>query len=743
LFSIAALSLIWSTGWSAPVDFARDVHPILLERCAGCHKGDRALNTRAELLKVVVPGKAGESLLIARVSGKLPPQMPMGGRPLSAGEIDTLRRWIDEGAVWNSAQPVTGKRPPLALRKPESEGIDSILQAPGNVVADEVFVRRAYLDLWGLLPSPEQRSAFLKHNSRPKLIEALLANRQNYAENWISFWNDLLHNDEGVTYIGDRKSITPWLLNALKDNMPYDDFVRELLNPRGKDAPDGFLTGVNWRGDVNASQTPLMQAAQNSAQVFLGVNLKCNSCHDSFISYWKLKEAYGLASFFSKEPLEIYRCDIATGQKSKPSFLYPELGSIDENAPLEDREWAVAQFFTKPENGRFARTYVNRIWKRLFGWGIVEPIDDMDATPYNRDLLDWLSWDFVEHGYDTQYLLKQIMSSRAYQLPVGGEKPAPVARRLEPEEFVDAISSITGEWLVKESSKAEPGSYSRDWRLKANPLTRALGRPMRDLAVTERQRDISTLQTLELVNGQTLTSMLHLGALRMMGKPESVPDNLFDSGIIRSNKVSVDIDVTGSDELRLLLVDSGSYDTAKVAAGWMRAEFLGPNGAVQLPTNGTVTPKPPQPKLPPQPPDAPPVYTPPIKGTPVDAITARVPSELVYDIRGKGYTRFRAEVVADESSTTSDISPQFRAFIFNRAPNIRQLVRVEGERPQPLPPVLTGRDAIITRVYEHALGRDPSDAERKIAREFLQNGVDGLEDLLWAILMSAEFQYIS
>jgi hypothetical protein len=205
----------------------------------------------------------------------------------------------------------------------------------------------------------------------------------------------------------------------------------------------------------------------------------------------------------------------------------------------------------------------------------------------------------------------------------------------------------------------------------------------------------------------------------------------------------VDIDVTGSDELRLLLVDSGSYDTAKVAAGWIRAEFVGPDGVAPLPTNGTVTPKPPQPKAPPQPPDAPLVYTPPIKGTPVDAITAGVPSELIYDIRGKGYTRFRAEIAADEASTTSDISPQFRAFVFNKAPNMRQLVRVDGERPEPLPPVLTDREAIITRVYEHALGRDPSDAERKIARELLQNGVDGLEDLLWSILMSAEFQYIS
>jgi hypothetical protein len=231
--------------------------------------------------------------------------------------------------------------------------------------------------------------------------------------------------------------------------------------------------------------------------------------------------------------------------------------------------------------------------------------------------------------------------------------------------------------------------------------------------------------------------MLHLGAIRMMGKPEPVPDNLFDSGTIRNNKVSVDIDISGSNELRLLLVDSGSYNTAKVAAGWMRAEFVGPNGVGRLPTNGQVAPKPPQPKIP-LPPN-----TPQEKGIPVDAITAGVPSELIYDIRGKGYSRFRAEIAADESCTTSDISPQFRAFIFDRAPNMRQLVRVEGERPQPLPPVSTDREAIITRVYEHALGREPSAGERKIAREFLQNGVDGLEDLLWAILMSAEFQYIS
>src|SRR5574337_580639 len=114
------------------------------------------------------------------------------------------------------------------------------------------------------------------------------------------------------------ESITTWLLQALETNLPYDQFVGKLLNPVQPGDPKGFLIGVNWRGDVSASQIPPMQAAQNSAQVFLGVNLKCNSCHDSFISRWKLKDAYGLASYFAVLPLPIYRCDVPTRQVSQP-----------------------------------------------------------------------------------------------------------------------------------------------------------------------------------------------------------------------------------------------------------------------------------------------------------------------------------------------------------------------------------------------------------------------------------------
>src|SRR5207248_862193 len=209
-----------------------------------------------------------------------------------------------------------------------------------------------YLDAWGLLPTPEQLAAFT--GKRDALVRDLLANNTNYSEHWITFWNDLLRNEEGVNYAGTRKSITGWLLKSLQDNLPYNEFVSQLLNPphgvgaprppyevvpqilnpQDSSDPDGFLVGVNWRGDINASQTPVMQAAQNSAQVFLGVNLKCNSCHDSFISRWKLKDAYGLASFFSDDKLELVRCDVKLGEFAAMKFLYPELGGVDPSASL-------------------------------------------------------------------------------------------------------------------------------------------------------------------------------------------------------------------------------------------------------------------------------------------------------------------------------------------------------------------------------------------------------------------------
>src|SRR5207302_17207 len=130
---------------------------------------------------------------------------------------------------------------------------------PPPAASDRVFARHAFLDLWGVLPAPEQVQAFEKDKSAGKherLIDTLLADRKKYAEHQISFWNDLLRNDEGVEYEGARQSITKWLRSALEENLPYDRFVTALLNPTRPDDPAGYLIGVNWRGDVSASQTP-------------------------------------------------------------------------------------------------------------------------------------------------------------------------------------------------------------------------------------------------------------------------------------------------------------------------------------------------------------------------------------------------------------------------------------------------------------------------------------------------------
>jgi hypothetical protein len=245
-------------------------------------------------------------------------------------------------------------------------------------------------------------------------------------------------------------------------------------NPTEPDDPEGFLIGVNWRGTVSASQTPALQAAQNTAQAFLGVNLKCNSCHDSFISKWKLKDAYSLAAYFSnEEKLKLYRCDVAQEEYAAAGFLFPELNRPLASMAAPDRRAAAAAIFTDPRNGRMPRTLVNRIWQRLMGRGIVENVDEMDGEPWSPELLDWLASDFVAHGYDVKWLIRTILESRTYQLAAVPQKGdpekqytfrGPELRRLTAEEFSDAVAAITGDWHAlagRTASVNRPGPRGR------------------------------------------------------------------------------------------------------------------------------------------------------------------------------------------------------------------------------------------------------------------------------------------
>ncbi len=710
------------------------------------------MDSREAILRAVVPGKPDESLLIRKVSGMAGNRMPPSGGNLTDAQVALLKAWIADGAAWTdtSGRPLSGWKAPMAPRTPEvpagpmTNPVDKfvaayfakhLVQFP-TPVGDALFLRRATLDLWGMTPSPEATKAFLadtNHAKRERLSETLLADNTKYSEHWISFWNDLLRNDQGVNYAGTRKSITPWLRGALAKNMPFDKMAWALLDPEKPDDPDGFLIGVNWRGDINASQTPFMQAAQNSAQVFLGVNLKCASCHDSFINQYKLKQSYGLAAMFADTgDLELVRCDVKTGKHTGPEFVFPEVEVKPASDSLQDRRRAAAQSFTRAEDGRFARTLVNRYWQRLFGRGLVANVDDMDAEPWNADLLDWLASDFARHNYDLKYLLRTLMTSRAYSLPAVEAKgtdyvfSGPTLRRLSAEQFADSLSEITGEWRV--SQTGAKATYAREWELKSTPVTRALGRPIRDQVFTTREDAATTLQALELVNGETLAASLRRSALRLAGELPAAPQNLFDSGRMAKGEKTFSVDLTGAKQLWLLIDDVGCYDPLRTVAGWANLEAVGPKGPVkiaELTTLAKVT--------------RGPVAFGTVKHD--DAIVAPVDALVMFPIEGLGLTSLTGAVGVDEKSQSSDINPNVRFFVFTDKPDRDRLLRVTGEPPAPLPPVVKDRKALIERLFWSALSRSPNSKEQAVAAEFLSKQ-GGLEDLIWSLAMHPEFQYV-
>jgi len=483
---LAGLLLTTSLG-AAPVDFAHEVVPILRKHCSECHTGDKkkgglSMNTRASLLEggengaVVSAGQTQKSkLLDAIVSADPDVRMPPKGERLSPAEVATLRTWVEQGAVWTEGfafkQPAY--EPPLRPRQPvlpearngRTHPIDRVLDgwladkgAPTPPGADDAtFLRRVALDLVGMLPSAEEARAFVadrRPDKRALLVRSLLARNVDYADHWMVFWNDLLRNDyAGTGYIdGGRKQITNWLYISLLANKPYDVFARELVAPSADS--EGFAKGIIWRGAVSAAQAPELQYAQSVSQTFLGINMKCASCHDSFIDRWKLREAYGLAAIYSDHPMELVRCDIPTGKPAVAAWPFPELGQVDATKPREERLAQLAALITHPDNGRFQRTIVNRLWHRLMGRGVVHPVDAMQTQPWNQDLLDVLANRLVESKYDLKAVIEFIATSQAYQSRAeilardaedkGYVYRGPRAKRLTAEQFVDAVWRLTG-----------------------------------------------------------------------------------------------------------------------------------------------------------------------------------------------------------------------------------------------------------------------------------------------------------
>jgi hypothetical protein len=223
-----------------------------------------------------------------------------------------------------------------------------------------------------------------------------------------------------------------------------------------------------------------MQAAQNVAQVFLGANLKCASCHDSFVNDWSLADAYGMAAVYADEPtLEMFRCDRPTGRKAAARFLFPEIGEIPADASANDRIRRFAEIMTSPQNGRLTRTIVNRLWAQLFAHGLVVSLDDMDQPAWHPDLLDWLAEDLAAHQYDLNRTLTLVLTSRAYQFPAVNVEEAhssdyvfrgPAIRRMTAEQFRDALGTLTGVWHAEPDAQCDfTAGLDADQRARLTP----------------------------------------------------------------------------------------------------------------------------------------------------------------------------------------------------------------------------------------------------------------------------------
>ena len=782
---LAAVGLVAAPPARQPrVDYHTQIEPIVKRACLECHSQDKrrgglSLASYADALDggrdgaVVRPDNGAGSAMIQRLTGALDPQMPKDEDPLPKAEIALIQAWIDQGAretpdgppapqPWDA--PMELQRPPLPpivwrdWTSPIDRTVATYLAdhqtAEPTVVNDALYARRVYLDIWGLPPAPDVLQAFLSDRSprkREALAARLLADGNGYAEHWISFWNDLLRNEDGVSYFSEtagRKSITDWLFRALQTNLPYDRFVRSLLDPANPGDPEGFLIGVNWRGETSAAVTPWMQASQNTAQVFLGVNLKCNACHDSFVSKWKLKDAYSLAAYFSPQPtLQLYRCDIAQNRYAEPAFIFPEVAHSPASGSLADRRTAAAAAFTDPRNGRLSRTLVNRLWQRLLGHGIVANQDEMDGRPWSPELLDTLAADFVDHGYDMKRLIADIVTSRAYQMPTVPrrvEPPArgyifagPEVRRLTAEQFSDAVGAMTGEWNTYAGKPATPGGvYAREWRVASSSFTRALGRPVRDQITSTRPSEASPLQALELVNGEVYTRRLSRAAQRLLGQLPPETASLYNKSVAGryAKAIDFDIDVSNASTLWLLVQDEGSNAPEKLRPIWADAELVSAAGAVPL---ASLTPR-----------DT--------KGirhddSPATGVQVTNPSTLIYDIAGRNFTRFRGRMAIENavSDIGSTLNPALRFYVFDASPDMDRLIPPSPAVPMPAPPVPRTFDAAIKWVFWYALGRAPTPAEWQLARNTLrQSGnarpsADGLADLLWAVTMTPEFQFIN
>jgi hypothetical protein len=418
------------------------------------------------------------------------------------------------------------------------------LQA-ANVCSDSVFVRRVYLDVLGTLPTPEEARQFLADRAPDKrrvLVDRLL-DRNEFADYWALKWCDLLRVKSEFPinlWPNAVQAYHRWIRTSLKENLPYDRFVREMLTASGSNFRE---PQVNF---YRAMQSREPQAiAQTVALTFMGVRPES----------WPQDRWTGMATFFSQIAYkstdewkeEIVALDLAkTGAGSanaSGAIAFPD-GTPARVAPGQDPRAVFADWLITSENPWFAKNIVNRVWFWLLGRGIIHEPDDIrpDNPPSNPELLAFLEQEFVRGRYDLKHLYRLILNSTTYQLSCLAAARDPKAeanfasyplRRLEAEVLIDALCQITGTTERYASPIPEPFTFiPEDQRAIAladasitSPFLETFGRSPRDTGLeSERNSRPTAAQRLHLLNSSHIQRKLEqsskLAALAKRAKAE-------------------------------------------------------------------------------------------------------------------------------------------------------------------------------------------------------------------------------
>jgi hypothetical protein len=426
--------------------------------------------------------------------------------------------------------------------------LEALRLPPSPPCSDAEFIRRAYLDAAGILPTPEEVRKFLtdtRTDKRSKLVDALLE-RPEYVDYWSYKWSDVL-------LITTRRLPQPavwsfyqFVRQSVADNKPWDRFARDIVAAGGSTLENGAANYFALHKDV-------ADLTESTSVTFLGMSITCCRCHNHPLEKWTQDQYWSMANLFSRVALKNGERAGELLVQSEPAgdAVHPRRGipmpptpldgkPLPDDSPLDRRRY-FADWLTAPDNPYFAKALVNRVWRNFLGRGLVEAEDDLRQTnpPTNPELLDALAKDFIDHGYDVKHLVRTVMNSAAYQRSA---KPVPgnagddrfyshyLIRRLSAEVILDAYSQVTGvpTPFNQLNSGGRDGVSGYDGyplgtralqlpdTLVVSPFLDAFGRPERAQTCScERQQDSSVGQALHLNNGKTLNDKIRAKGSRL------------------------------------------------------------------------------------------------------------------------------------------------------------------------------------------------------------------------------------